>query len=405
MEILNKISTILNQKGFVNHIKENNVLVELCSNDVNKILDVYDKEELEGTDRKILEYGRKLESVIIGDLLNGETYPKNVVAVDGYDVDENEKKIYVRLTPIQIEQATKNNIKKLSKEKDGDGDMGKKQAEEDKGVQTLDSRETAIEEYENTENKFKDVITNHVDIDEAVGVVHDVLKDSGKLSKQKEASLNKLYHKVKTIKTAADVDDNTRTEVDTAVEDLVGHFREVPIEDAIGEMNRIIDVETKEQQPEPTKVEDKALSSLKKKIDTGEKKQAGGPKFDPVTDTITGTDEGPDPTFDSKESRVLKPRKDVTLSEEKPKQSISEKPTLSQEEYKKKKAIRVKDLVKKAKNLRLIAEAKEDEEFDKFMEMNDDELDNMEEVMDTVKPETAFIENGEIYPLEEIFGE
>lgn len=440
MNIIERIAGFLNKRGFKTIVTPNNILVELSTKDKDELMSVYETKGIDAVDEKILDYGRKLEALTLSE------FNRVAVKISGYDVDENNERIYLNIVPSL----------KLAKEKDeGDGSMAddeKEKKEEPKEKKDEEPKEkpkekpkelstspeeVVVKEYEDVEKEFRKTLLEEVPVQEAVGIAHDILQDQGELSPKMETKIRELHKKVSNI-TAEEFQEDavTKDEVDSLVNDAIDCLRNSPIDVALTTMQDVIKspespkpelpepelpepelpepkIPNKEEKPEMDENKLKLMESRKKRFLVQKhlaslRRKVGQEGFDPVTDTFKGKDEGPFPTMNTDEIKKPNPEKEPEMSNEKPKQpKLEEMPTLSQEDYKKK-SDRVLAMLKMAKDNGVIPQNIDiDDEFKKLMTYSDKKLDEFQEMISSAyeeKNDGLLMQDGKLADLKEMFG-
>ena len=441
--LIKNASKILTKDGYRTHIIPGELLIELCNRDVDRVLTAHSENGIDAVDEKIAQYGRKLEAKIAAKYNSNNNY---MFEFTGYKVDEDKRAIYVTLAPLKASRGIMN-PSKLLKDKDGERIMGKKIPKDSKKNAATTLAEKKVKAYEDTEENFRNTITKVLPVEEAVGVAHDIMKDNNTLTPEVQDDLKDLHDKVSEVKDGEKLSSDLEKRIAKVVADTFDVLREMPIDNAVDTMNKIITVPEEEivepvpeeeivepvpeeeivepvpeevkteSAPEPVvKVEDtktsidKKLEAAKKEAKKEEgaiKKEGEGVKgYDPATSVYTGKDEGPTPTFNREKEKKPKLNKEPILSDErnKPKTKTQNQPTMSQENYRKKSKLAL-NIVKKCVEHNLYPKSREQEEFDKLMDMDDARLQNMAEVVETVDPETSLVQEGHLVDLQEMFGE
>jgi len=430
-ELITKTAEVLNGLGFVTEIGDDYVDVVLSKEDTQKILNAYSNSGLKGSDSLCKEAGFKLETLLLANNGDRSNY---VFYTDGYNVDDKEKTIALRLKPVLAKAWeklpkgwTEKSARKfwnsltgdkkhkitqcMEKMKDKVTNPGafcaslarkmKYKPEEGLGQHKKKKKSTVIRIFESLRDKYKRILYENVPVETAMEHVAQLLDDCPDIKKfaRRLARVSTLNNKTKR---------SFRRYVDRAIDYLE---TEVPIEKANRIMRNAIKqlvsgVTENSQKETPRVVRDLSgdvISSLKRRIDAVSKR-AG--KFDPVTDVYTGKDEGPEPV-QAQEKYKKPPKKDAELAQEKTKVT-TKKLEIAQDEKLKmgNRHIEAMELVEKAIELGMLKEEDRRKQFKEFLKMSNIKFQEFKKVLDSVEdPDKVVIIDGKIADLQELVDE
>jgi hypothetical protein len=423
-DVIIKTAEQLGDQGFVVNPNEKYIDLNLSENDSNTILDIFETEGLDGADEVVQRAGLEIETMLIANAIDPNTYFK----LEGYSVDDDNKAISLRLIPKQAKVAweklpkgwTKESMKKFWTSLTGDAkhkigscmkkfkkiegitdegafcaslarEMGykpekatEKKKKSNLKQETIAKNKTALKEFTKVQNKFKSILANMTDEKKIVTAI-EILGEDVEIK-----------------------------DVDNVTDDIIQHLEKVdPIEKGTEIMQKYIPDTIPDTKPD---TRSDAMASLKKKIDKANKEvKTAAAGFDILTDIVTGKDEGPPPTQAHEKTTKVTDKKPEHAHEPVTKKT-QEQPTKAQEKTKGKKANRhleSMELIDKALAAEMIDTENKQKEYKRLVEMPDVKYSEMKMVINAayeakVKNNistSVIISDGQLHDLEKILGE